>query len=75
MNSKSIDEEPPEEVLSIEKCNMYTNICTVEDLSEPVQEDKREIIAHLSGMLEAKSSEVIWNPGFFSFNLLKLLFS
>lgn len=58
--SKSNDEEPPEEVHSIEKCDMYTNVCTVEDLSEPVREDKREAITRLNGVLEAKSSEVIW---------------
>lgn len=71
LNSKSNDEEPPEEVVSIEKCDMYTHACTVEDLSEPIQEDKRDIITHLGGLLQAKSSEVIWIfnlINFFQFN-------
>lgn len=56
---RTFDEEPPEEVLSVEKCDMFTHVCTVEDLSEPPAKDKREIITQLSGSLELKIPEVI----------------
>lgn len=59
LNSKSHDEEPPEEVFSVKKYDMFTHACTVEDLSDPVAMDKREIIIRLSGLLEAKTLEVI----------------
>lgn len=58
LNAKSDDEEPPDEVLTLEKCNMYTHVCTVEDLSESVVEVKSEIIVHLGELFEAKVPEV-----------------